>query len=160
LAESLGAGPGVAGAGFVAFSAAMLLGRLLGDGCVVRWGSVTTTRVGGLLAAGGCAAVVTTPWLPVVLIGFAAMGLGTCVVFPLVLSAAGETDGMHAGSAIAVVSLLGRFGFLIGPPLIGVVAEAVDLRFALGLVTLVAGTIAWGAPRVDPTAARGQTLQA
>lgn len=86
--------------------------------------------------------------------GFALMGLGLSALFPLSLRAAGE-DPERAGPALAAVSTVGYTGFLLGPPAIGSLAEASDLRAApapICLLLLIAASLA-GDLRARPTGA-------
>jgi MFS family permease len=59
------------------------------------------------------------------------MGLGLSAVFPLVVSAASRRPDMAAGPAIAAVSTTGYGGFIVGPAVIGLLAELSSLRAAL-----------------------------
>ena len=81
--------------------------------------------------------------VPVIaIIGFGLVGAGLACSFPLILSAAARTPGVAANTAIAAMATTGYTGFLVGPPLIGTVAEAVTLRGALGLLALVGVLVA------------------
>ena len=71
--------------------------------------------------------------------GFAGMGIGLANVIPIVFSAAGRLPGLVPGIGIAGGSSAGHCGFVAGPPLIGLVAEASGLAVALGLVAGVVG---------------------
>lgn len=155
LSETLRLPAEGAGIGYVAFAAAMLLGRSLGDRVVAAAGPARTTRVGAVLAGAGMAAVLLTSSPVLAVVGFAAMGLGVCTVFPVVFSAAGNLDALPSGAAIAMVSLLARFGFLLGPPLIGALAEVTSLRLALLLVVAAAAVIALASGRVARATASG-----
>ncbi len=87
----------------------------------------------------GIALAVGEPY--VALAGFACAGAGFSIIFPAALSAAGRTKGMAAGPALAAVSTAGYFGFLVGPPSIGLIAEALSLGTALYVVVLLSSTI-------------------
>jgi MFS family permease len=76
-----------------------------------------------------------------VVVGFALVGAGFSTIVPLVFSAAGRDFGMSPGAAIAAVSTVGYFGFLVGPPLIGFSAELLTLRGALSVVVILSGMI-------------------
>ena len=56
-------------------------------------------------------------------------------VIPLIYSAAGRSKTMNPGVALAAVSTIGFVGFLLGPPLIGSIAQVSSLR---GSFTLIA----------------------
>ena len=138
LRADLGAPPGIAGLAFAAFTAAMTLGRLAGDRAVERAGPVRTTRAGVSIAAAGLAGalVIGTPVAGIA--GFALLGLGMATVFPLAFSAAGHLPGQRSGQAIGLVSLVARFGVLLGAPVIGGIADLVGLPVALGVAVAAA----------------------
>ena len=149
LRDALGSGPGLAAAGFAAFSLAMAVGRLTGDRMIQLLGPVTMLRLGGGLAASGLAVALLVDQTALALVGFIGVGAGLATLFPITLSAAARAPGMAPGAGIAAMSSTGYFGFLIGPPLIGFVAELTGLRGALVLIvaagvviTLLAGNAA------------------
>ena len=148
LRSGLGASAGFAAAGFAAFSLTMALGRLFGDWLTLRLGPVVVVRAGGTLAALGLAAalLVNAPFAGVV--GFACVGAGLSCVVPNVFSAAGRAPGMAPGAGIAAVSSTGYFGFLVGPPVIGLISARVTLRGGLGIVVLLCAVMALLAPSV------------
>jgi hypothetical protein len=78
----------------------------------------------------------------VAVIGFALVGAGLSCVFPVVLSSAARTPELAPSAAIAAVCTVGYFGFLLGPPAIGGLAEMIGLPGALGLVVLLCALIA------------------
>lgn len=128
--------------GLAAFSLFMGVGRLSGDHAATRVGSSPTACGGALLATIGLATalVLATPVASVV--GFALMGLGLSVVFPLTLRAAALGSRGAAAPSLAAVSTAGYGGLLLGPPLIGTLAEAAGLRSALGLACVLCAVAA------------------
>ena len=134
LNNTLGTGPGFAAAGYAAFSLSMAFGRLFGDGLTERLGSATLVRSCGALAALGLGTALAVGQPLVALIGFACAGAGFSIVFPAALSAAGRTEDMATGPALAAVSTAAYTGFLVGPPFIGFLAELTGLGYALYLV--------------------------
>jgi hypothetical protein len=89
------------------------------------------------------------PWTPAVVVGFAALGIGLACVVPLVFIAAAGDDP-EPGPALAAVSTPGYVGFLIGPPLIGALAEVMGLGTALVLLPLLLAGVAALAGRTAP----------
>jgi MFS family permease len=146
LADTLDASEGTAVAGLAAFSATMTIGRLLGDRITMRLGNVRHLRAGALLAGAGILAAAIAPNVPVAVAGFAFAGIGLSALFPLMVRAASERGGDRPGPAIAAVSTAGYGGLVTGPPLVGFVAEAASLRFALaavlGVLCLMAAALA------------------
>lgn len=141
LRDAVGTGSGLAAAGYAAFSSAMIVGRLSGDFLVSRLGSVRLVRLGGILAASGFGVALVVGDPVAAIVGFVCTGLGFSVIFPVTLSAAGRTQEMKPGPAIAAVSTTGYFGFLAGPPLIGFLGELVGIGGALGTVVLTSVTV-------------------
>ena len=127
----------IAAVGYGAFTLTMAAGRLVGDRLTTRLGSRKLLLFNGLGIGTGIlvAMLLPTPWP--ILLGFMLVGFGVATVVPLVYSAAGRSTSMSAGMALAAVSTVGYTGFLMGPPLIGYLAEAVTLRWAWGLVAVL-----------------------
>jgi MFS family permease len=144
--------------GFAAFSLTMTIGRLLGDWLATRFNPTLVVRFGGLLAFVGIMAAIITTQPVVVLLGFAAVGLGIANVVPLSFSAAGKLSDLPAGVGIAGVAAIGYAGFLAGPPLIGLIAEATSLRFALLAVAVLVGTLIFTAQAINVTSLEEQTV--
>jgi len=143
----------IAALGFAVFSLTMTIGRLAGDRVTSRYSPVMLVRTGGLIAAAGLLLAIIVPETATALIGFAAVGLGLSVVIPLAFSAAGSFPNIPPGSGIAGVATIGYAGFLAGPPVIGLLSDAVSLPTALVLVVIMLTTLAFtaGALRVLPT---------
>ena len=138
LRSELAAGAAAAGLGFVALQGAMTIGRLTGDRIVDRFGQRRVVEVGGVLIAGGMGLALALPSVATTLVGFALAGLGVATLIPAVYHAADELPGLPHGVGLAVINWLLRVGFLLSPPLIGVLADATSLRLAL-LTVVVAG---------------------
>jgi MFS family permease len=135
-------GPGLAPLGYAVFSLAMASGRLAGDWLHERLGSVSTVRWGSGLAAAALAIALAVGTAPAALVGFACVGAGFSAIFPIVCSVAGRRAGNRPQAGIAAVSLTGYFGFLVGPPVIGFLAQAFSLRLALGFVAALSAVTA------------------
>jgi MFS family permease len=151
LRSELAAGAAVAGLGFVALQGAMTIGRLTGDRVVDRFGQRLVVQVGGVLIAFGMGLALAVPSVATTLVGFALAGLGVATLIPAVYHAADELPGLPPGLGLAVINWLLRAGFLLSPPLIGVISDAVSLRVAL-LSVVVAGIGALLLGRLLPTA--------
>ncbi|MFC4906576.1 MFS transporter [Actinomadura gamaensis] len=141
LKESLGAGAGFAGLGYAGCAVAMTIGRLAGDRVVGRFGAVRVLRIGSLVACAGLGGglAVGAPWAAVT--GFTLFGFGVAVVAPVTFSAAGNLPGIPAAHGIARVTAIGYLGLLGGPPVIGLIAQAVGLPWALAVPAALSGMI-------------------
>ena len=152
LRTELATGAATAGLGFVALQGAMTVGRLTGDRVVDRFGQRRVVRAGGLLIAAGMGLALAVPSVASTLAGFALAGLGVATLVPAVYHAADELPGLRRGTGLAVINWLLRIGFLLSPPVIGVLADLTSLRVAL-LAVVAAGVGALLFGRVLPRAA-------
>jgi MFS family permease len=140
LDRDLAASSAVAAWGFIALVGAQFVGRLLGDGFVNRFGQIAVARVGGVIAAVGMGAALLFPSVPGTIAGFAAAGFGVATLIPAAMHQADEIPGLRAGTGLTIVSWLMRLGFLLSPPIVGLIADASSLRVGLVLVP-VAGVV-------------------
>lgn len=136
LSSSLGAPAALAATGFVALVGAQTIGRLVGDRLVDRFGERAVARAGGLIAASGMGLALLAPSVPGTILGFAAAGLGVATLVPAAMHQADQLPGLRAGTGLTMVSWLMRLGFLLSPPVVGLVADAQSLRVGLLVVPL------------------------
>ena len=139
LTAAKGVDQAQAALGYTVFSTLMVATRLAGPILVANLGPAHTTRVSAASAMIGGLLVLVAPSLPVALIGFAAFGIGYAMIIPLAFSRAANDPDVPAGRAIASVATLTYGGILIGPPLIGFVAEVTSLNGSLWLLIALAG---------------------
>ena len=139
LAERLSAGASHAGIAVSIFAGFLAAGRFLGDAGKDRLGVVTLARFALLLATAGLVLLIVPLPLWTSYAGFALVGLGVSVGFPLGVSAAAGLDDTYEGPNIAIVATVTMLGFLVSPPLIGTLAEQFNLR--IGLAALLPGLI-------------------
>ncbi|WP_395571744.1 MFS transporter [Streptomyces sp. BK79] len=148
LSDSLHASVALAATGYVALVGAQFVGRLLGDRLVDRFGQRAVARSGAFVAAAGMGLALAVPTVPGTVLGFAAAGFGVATLVPAAMHEADELPGLKPGSGLTIVSWLMRLGFLLSPPVVGLVADATSLRvgllvvpFAGLLVLLLAGVL-------------------
>jgi hypothetical protein len=143
LQQALHASASVVPLGLGAYLACQLLGRTVADRIVGRFGAGAAVAGGSVIGALGFAGVAAAnrPWL--VIVAFAVVGTGLCVVVPLSFSAAGALDRPGGGAVIARVNLFNYLGFVVGSALIGPIAEGAGLRWAFVVPgVLVLGIVA------------------
>lgn len=131
LRQDLGAGAGLAAAGYAAFALAEASGRLAGTALLERFGRTRVLILGGLTACTGMLLASLAPDVWLALAGFAAAGLGLANLFPAAIAHAGRLAG---AGGVALTSSLGYSGFLLGPVAIGFLASESGLR--VGMTTL------------------------
>lgn len=123
--------------GYVAFTAMMATGRFLGDWLVTKLGVKNMLQISGTMITSGLLLSVLFPYLVTATIGFFLVGFGVSSVVPIVYGLAGKSKTMSPGTALASVSTIGFLGFLIGPPVIGFIAQAVSLRWSFTLIGIL-----------------------
>ncbi|MGA8113683.1 MAG: MFS transporter [Actinocatenispora sp.] len=133
--------PAASAAAFTTFAVAMAASRGAGTWTIGWLGRSGAVRASGLLALAGVTLLLLSPVTAFAYVGAALWGLGTAIVFPAVVSAAGDTPG-RAAEAIALVTPIGYTGFLVGPPLVGMVARQIGLEHALWLIGALAAVMA------------------
>ena len=158
LHSSLGAPVGLAAIGYTVFSCTMTAGRLTGDRAADLAGPDRLVRLSaGLAAVGfGLALLIGQVWSG--LVGFALLGVGLSVVVPLVFTAAAGTG--RPGPNLALVTTSGYVGMLVGPALVGGLAEAIGLRAALGIDVVLCAMCAALAGFLRPRPPRGRRVGA
>jgi len=139
LRQDLGAGAGLAAAGYAAFALAEASGRLSGTALLERLGRTPVLILGGLTACAGMLLASLAPDVWLALAGFAATGLGLANLFPVAIARAGLLAG---SSGVALTSTLGYSGFLLGPPAIGFLASEFGLRAGMTTLAFLALTAA------------------
>ena len=135
-------------AGYVAGMGAMTLGRFLADGFVTKYGPARVLKVCGALILGGLWLAAALPYLIPATLGFLLVGFGISSSVPICYSIAGKLGTIKASIAITIVSSISFFGFLVGPPVIGWLAEATGLRIAISIAACLGLMIAFVAAKV------------
>jgi len=148
LHSSLKAGAGLAAVAYTAFSCAMAAGRLCGDHVAERFGPVRLVRFSAATAAIGLTIALVLGQVAAAMVGFVLLGLGMSFVVPLVFTASSLLE--RPGPSLATVNSFGYLGLLIGPALIGGLADAVGLPGALGVIVAVCAVTAVLAGAVAP----------
>lgn len=153
--ESLGTSEAAAAAGLAGFSLTMGIGRAVGDRLTAAVGATALATGGTLLAAVGLGTALAVHEPAAAVAGFVSIGAGLATTFPLVVSAAANRPEAASGAALATVTTAGYSGFMVGPPVIGFVAEATSLRVALLMPTVLCLIAA----ALSPAIARERTGQ-
>lgn len=120
--------------GFASYMVTMASGRFFADKAVERWGRQRIIQIGGLLISIGLFLAVAFPYLPVTIVAFMIIGLGTSSIVPTIYSIAGQRTKISTGIALTIVSSISFLGFLMGPPLIGYISHATNLRYSYALI--------------------------
>lgn len=135
LREQLGASAGAAGAAFVAFAGALFVGRLFAAKVLFGLGAPRTIIVSGIGGGIGGAIAVLSDSTVVVAAAFLLMGFALSAAGPAGFSLV-EGTSEDPSAAIAAVATVGYTGFVWSPPLLGWIADTVDLRAAMRVIVL------------------------
>jgi MFS family permease len=124
------------------FSCCMAAGRLSGDYLIERFGPSKILRLGGILTTAGLVVIIGIHEWPATFFGLALAGFGLANLVPILLGAGGRAHEGGVGQGVAAISMMGYFGFLVGPPLIGGVSHFIGLPGAFVIVILLSALIA------------------
>lgn len=127
LNEAKGVDLSLAGTGYAVFSAAMLVGRLIGDKVVQLLGEQKVVIFGGLTASFGYILAIAVDDFLVVQAGFVLLGLGAANIVPVVYTLLGRQSIMPINSAVTAVTSVGYMGVMFGPALLGFIAQGIGI---------------------------------
>ncbi len=116
--------------GYLFFMICMALSRFASDAVVERIGMPRTYMISAALIVTGIALSVLLPFFWTSVVGFCLVGLGTASIIPMTFTLAGNSSKYSPGMAISIIATYSIVGMLIGPPLIGYLSHAMDLRLA------------------------------
>lgn len=126
--------------GFSSFALAMVVGRFTGDYISQNFGVRNILTLNGILIGTGMLITLFVPIVELKIIGCFVTGLGISTIVPLIYSQAGNQKNIEPAIAIAGVSTIAYIGFLIGPVLIGYLADYFELQWALVLLIFLGFT--------------------
>ena len=123
--------------GYTSFMIMMAAGRFVGDKLILRFGRKRLLQYSGVLISSGLLLSVALPYLPTATAGFMMVGVGVSSIVPMVYSSTTRVSKIPSGMALAAVSSISFLGFLMGPPLIGFIAELSSLRYSFAVIALL-----------------------
>lgn len=151
LERSLGAPPAVGAAGPGLFAGSMFVGRSLGQVLGRRYSERQLLLGSGFIAAGGIGLVAWSPAAEPALAGLVIAGSGVSLAAPALFSRAGRLAGPASrGAAMSTLTVLAYLGFVVGPPTVGLIAGASDLRFSFTALAVLALAMSVAARIVIP----------
>ncbi|MCL6460521.1 MAG: MFS transporter [Flavobacterium micromati] len=120
--------------GYTSFMITMASGRFIGDSLILKFGRKTVLQISGIMISLGLFTAVIFPYIIPATIAFMFVGLGVSTVVPTVYSIAGKNKTVSPSVALTTVSSVSFLGFLLGPPVIGYIAEFSSLRFSFAFI--------------------------
>lgn len=136
LIDVVGTQKNLAPIGLAAYMVTMASGRFLIDKATQKWGRKRVLQTGGILISVGLFTAVALPHFITTIIAFMIIGFGTAGIVPTIYSIAGQKTKIPTSIALTIVSSVSFLGFLMGPPLIGYIASATNLRYSYALIGL------------------------
>jgi MFS family permease len=128
----------ILGLAYTFFMVSMAGTRFIADYFTSKFGVKKIVFFSGLLNFSGLLILILFPGKYLSLIAFFIVGAGVSSVIPLVFSLAGKSNKMSPSVALAAVSTMGFFGFLLGPPLIGYLAAWLNLQASFSFIAIMA----------------------
>jgi MFS family permease len=120
--------------GYTTFMVSMASGRFLSDFLVHKYGVKKVLMVSGIIISAGLYSAILFPYLIPCTIAFMGVGFGVSNVIPIIFNIAGNNQKVPTGIALTIVSSISFIGFLIGPPLIGFIAELTSLKYSFAII--------------------------
>jgi MFS family permease len=114
--------------GYLIFMTFMAASRFLSDKIITVIGMPATYIMSSLCIVSGIAMAIIVPTFWTAMVGFSLVGFGTAAVVPMSYALAGASQKYSAGMAISIIATYSITGMLLGPPLIGYLAHAFNLR--------------------------------
>lgn len=137
--------------GYTSFMIMMASGRFLGDGLINKFGRERVMQISGVMISVGLFTAVFLPYIIPCTIAFMLVGLGVATIVPTVYSMAGKNPTVPPGEALTIVSSVSFLGFLMGPPVIGHIAEAFGLQFSFAFIGIFGVLIAFMVAKIRTT---------
>lgn len=137
--------------GYTSFMIMMASGRFLGDGLINKFGRERVMQISGVMISVGLFTAVFLPYIIPCTLAFMLVGLGVATIVPTVYSMAGKNPTVPPGEALTIVSSVSFLGFLMGPPVIGHIAEAFGLQFSFAFIGIFGVFIAFMVSKIRTT---------
>jgi MFS family permease len=139
------------GLGYTSFMIMMAGGRFLGDGLIYKFGRERVMQISGVMISAGLFTAVFLPYIIPCTIAFMFVGMGVATIVPTVYSMAGKNPTVPAGEALTIVSSVSFLGFLMGPPVIGHIAQSFGLQFSFAFIGIFGVLIAFMVSKIRTT---------
>lgn len=148
LVAEKGVAQNASGFGYTLFAITVTIGRLIGNRCLTIFGGKRVFLYGSLFALCGLLLVLALPTTWSSFIGIGIMGLGLANTIPLLVAAAGKQKRMPITDAVATVTTVGYTGVLLGPVVLGYIAEWNGYSMAFAFIFLLLLFLPFGAFKI------------
>lgn len=114
--------------GYLIFMTFMAASRFLSDPIIARFGMPRTYIMSSIFIVSGITLAIVFPTFWTAMVGFSLVGFGTASIIPMSYALAGASKKYSPGMAISIIATYSITGMLLGPPVIGYLAHAFNLR--------------------------------
>ncbi|KFF07288.1 major facilitator transporter [Flavobacterium reichenbachii] len=139
------------GLGYTSFMIMMAGGRFIGDSLIYKFGRERVMQISGVMISAGLFTAVFLPYIIPCTIAFMFVGMGVATIVPTVYSMAGKNSTVPPGEALTIVSSVSFLGFLMGPPVIGHIAQSFGLQFSFAFIGIFGVLIAFMVSKIRTT---------
>ncbi len=122
--------------GYLTYMICMALSRFASDRFVEKIGMANTYVFSSSLIFFGILLAIVYPTFWASMFGFCLTGFGTAAIIPMTFTLASGSRKYSPGMAISLIATYGIVGMFIGPPLVGYLAHAFNLRVSFLLFAL------------------------
>ena len=133
MRDIFGAEPFWAGLAVAIVAGSQAFARFFADGFVDRYSPVRVARILLFILGIGVVIVFLAPSAWAAYLGFAMIGIGSSALFPLAMSAAAQRTDRPAAINVAALAQFSFTAFLLGPPLLGLIAEHYGIQWTFGV---------------------------
>lgn len=126
--------------GYFIFMIFMATSRFFSDKLIEQIGMKKTYLISSIFIASGIATVIIFPFFWPALLGFSLVGMGVAAIMPMTFTLAGTSSKYSTGMAVSIVTTYSITGMLLGPPMIGYLANAFGLKLAF-ILFMVSGLL-------------------
>ena len=117
-------------AGYLTFMVFMATSRFISDRIIDKIGMANAYIMSSVFIFSGILLAILFPSFWPAMIGFSLVGFGTAAVIPLTYTLAGTSKTYSPGMAVSLIATFGIVGMLLGPPMIGYLAHAFNLKIS------------------------------
>ena len=145
LRDSIGVSPEITTLGYAGCALSMMIFRFSGDALIPKYGPKKLLFVGGIVSFLGLLLTALVPIPIAVIAGFTLVGAGIAMGVPMLINLAAKVKGLSDGAAVGTFTAFAFAGFVIEPPLVGYIADVIDLKMGLlfiGVCSLLGGILA------------------
>ncbi len=126
-------GPFMAGVAVATVALSQAIARFFADGFIEKHSPASVTRLLAAVMLTGIIIAFLAPSPPMSLLGFALIGIGCSVMFPLAISAAAQLTDRPSAINVASMIQTSFMVFLLGPPLLGAVGQHFGAQWIFGV---------------------------